>query len=81
MTSAEMVELVRAQGKTEKPTKGMTEWTNDPVLAEAMGVVGFRVEYVATPTNGTTRPYWRLNCNGNRFRAIIMLLRAAGREV
>jgi len=81
MTSAEMVAMVRAQGKTEKPTKGLTEWTRNATLAEAMGAMGFTVVYVAEPTNGTSAPYWRLNCNGNRFRAIVKLLRDAGAQV
>ncbi len=82
MTVAQMVELVRvaAQGKAEKPTKGLTSWTDNRALAETMSALGFTV--VETPSKskpGTV--YWKLNCNGNRFRAIILSLRAAGAPV
>lgn len=82
MNANEMVELVRAQNKVEKPTKGLTEWTTNETLAQAMKLLGFTV--VETPATsymvsiGHSGNYWKLNCNGNRFRAIKDLIRAAG---
>lgn len=86
MTVEQMVAAVKAaaKGKPEKPTKGLTEWTGNADLAKAMAALGFTVvEAVSTATSpgATGRVYWRLNCNGNRFRGIVKLLRASGAAV